>query len=704
MGRTSVDGERRAIRGTSRHRRTGLGRAAGASLAAVLLGAGSLGTISLLGATQAGADPSGSTVYVGDLTANTVTAYAAPATGNVTPSSTLSPNTGTTYDLYAMALDANGDLWTANYESSTVTEYAPGQFTGTATPIVTLTTDGTDSILGPAGLTFDGAGDLWVGNYRGDTIVEFSAAQLAASGSPTPVVTIGTDGTTSLLGPEDLTIDAKGGLWVTNSDNDTVVGYTTAQLASSGNPAPATTITSTTATTSLTYPAGLSFDAAGNLWVVNSTSAGTGGNLVEYSPSQLAAGGALVPTESITGLGEPWQSGFDSVGNLWVATEDGTVTGYSPAQLASGGTTVTPAYVITGATTGLDGPAGLALKTAPTVTSVSPDTGPGGGGGTVTVKGTGFTSATTVHFDQTAATTVKVTSPFALTAVVPPGHGAVDVTATTFGGTSATSIADQFTYAPVPGYTMVGSDGGVFSFGTVPFEGSLPGLGVHVNNVVGIVPTADGQGYWMVGSDGGVFAFGDAGFVGSLPGLGVKVNDIKAFVPTPDGGGYWMVGSDGGVFAFGDAGFVGSLPGLGVHVSNIVGMVPTASGQGYWMVGRDGGVFAFGDAGFVGSLPGLGVHVNNVTGIVGTADAQGYWMVGSDGGVFNFGDATFLGSLPGLGVHVDNVVGIIGTPDDQGYTMVGNDGGVFTFGDAQFAGSLPGVGVHVTNVVGIAAD
>ena len=65
---------------------------------------------------------------------------------------------------------------------------------------------------------------------------------------------------------------------------------------------------------------------------------------------------------------------------------------------------------------------------------------------------------------------------------------------------------------------MVGSDGGVFAFGDAGFVGSLPGLGVHVNNIVGIVADRDGKGYWMVGADGGVFAFGDAGFVGSVPG------------------------------------------------------------------------------------------------------------------------------------------------------------------------------------------
>jgi len=251
------------------------------------------------------------------------------------------------------------------------------------------------------------------------------------------------------------------------------------------------------------------------------------------------------------------------------------------------------------------------------------------------------------------------------------------------------------------GYWMVGSDGGVFAFGNAGYLGSLPGIGVHVNDIVGVVPTSDGKGYWMVGSDGGVFAFGDAGFVGSLPGIGVHVANIVGVVPTSDGKGYWMVGSDGGVFAFGDAGFVGSLPGIGVHVNDIVGVVPTHDGRGYWMVGSDGGVFAFGDAGFLGSLPGIGMHVNNIVGVVPTANTQGYWMVGKDGGVFAFGDAGYLGSLPGIGVHVSNIVGVVPTSDAAGYWMVGSDGGVFAFGDAGFVGSLPGLGIKVSNIVAV---
>jgi len=80
-------------------------------------------------------------------------------------------------------------------------------------------------------------------------------------------------------------------------------------------------------------------------------------------------------------------------------------------------------------------------------------------------------------------------------------------------------------------------------------------------------------GYRLVGADGGVFSFGDAGFYGSVPGLGIHIGDVVAAVPTPSGGGYWLFGADGGVFSFGDAPFYGSVPGLGIHIHDVVAAI-----------------------------------------------------------------------------------------------------------------------------------
>jgi len=248
------------------------------------------------------------------------------------------------------------------------------------------------------------------------------------------------------------------------------------------------------------------------------------------------------------------------------------------------------------------------------------------------------------------------------------------------------------------GYWLVGSDGGVFSFGDAKFYGSLPGLGVKLaagKEIVGIAATTDGKGYWLAGADGGIFAFGDAGFYNSLPGLHVvPAKPIVGIAATDDNKGYWLAGADGGLFAFGDAGYYGSLPGdKVVPAQPVVGISGTLDSKGYWMVGADGGLYAFGDAGFYNSLPGLHVvPAQPISGMAPSADGKGYWMTGQDGGLFAFGDAGYYGSLPGDHVvPAKPVIGMYASKDGKGYWMVGADGGVFSFGDAKFYGSIPGL-------------
>jgi hypothetical protein len=81
---------------------------------------------------------------------------------------------------------------------------------------------------------------------------------------------------------------------------------------------------------------------------------------------------------------------------------------------------------------------------APTVTSISPTSGPTSGGTTVTISGSNL-SGGSVSFGANPATGVSC-SASSCTATSPAGSGTVDVTVTTSAGTSATSSADQFTY------------------------------------------------------------------------------------------------------------------------------------------------------------------------------------------------------------------------------------------------------------------
>lgn len=341
--------------------------------------------------------------------------------------------------------------------------------------------------------------------------------------------------------------------------------------------------------------------------------------------------------------------------------------------------------------------------TVPSVTGISPATGNINGGTTVTITGTHFTGVNSVLFGRLKAASYKVVSDTEIQAVSPRAAlpGPVDVVvSTTTGGNSKQVAGDRFSYYPPPGYWLATASGNVYAAGQAP---NLGGTEVPISTpVTGIASTADGRGYWLVTSDGTVHNFGDAVDHGTLPDVGVHVNDIVAIAPTGDGRGYWLIGRDGGEFAFGDAKYHGSLPGVGVHVKDIVGMVATSNGGGYWLVGADGGVFAFGNASFVGSLPGIGVKVSDIRAMIPSPTRHGYVLVGSDGGAFVFGSGVhYYGSLPGEGIHVKNIVGLALTYGAHGYWFAGSGGVAYAFGDGQSFPEPSGLSGHLP-VVAIA--
>jgi hypothetical protein len=89
----------------------------------------------------------------------------------------------------------------------------------------------------------------------------------------------------------------------------------------------------------------------------------------------------------------------------------------------------------------------------PTVTSISPVTGPAAGGTLVAMTGTGFTGALLVGFGSTQAGSISVLSDTSLVAVSPPGTGNVNVTVVSPGGISVAAPAAQFGYVGVPATT-----------------------------------------------------------------------------------------------------------------------------------------------------------------------------------------------------------------------------------------------------------
>ncbi len=290
------------------------------------------------------------------------------------------------------------------------------------------------------------------------------------------------------------------------------------------------------------------------------------------------------------------------------------------------------------------------------------------------------------------------------------GFGACTLTANVGQGAhylAASGSPQTFNVNPAArGYWLVGSDGGIFSFGAAGFHGSMGGIPLQ-RPVVGITPTASRHGYWLVASDGGIFSFGDSSFYGSIPGVGLhpagsgQPNSLNApivgMVPSTSGHGYFMVASDGGVFAFGDARFAGSCPGIGGCYGAAVAVMPDSTGNGYWLVTNLGAVYAFGDAGNYGEPPAESVPAVDA---VATPDGRGYWVLYANGVVFPFGDAGAMGFPLGYVNSFNPASAIFPTADGHGYWVAAARGDVFSYGDAPYMGSMAAAGLNGQIIAG----
>ena len=232
------------------------------------------------------------------------------------------------------------------------------------------------------------------------------------------------------------------------------------------------------------------------------------------------------------------------------------------------------------------------------------------------------------------------------------------------GGTSG----DGFTFltSDSPGVRVVGPDGLTVTFvgfGTCTLTPSVaqgPDYFGATGSPQSFPVQEAAHGYWLVGSDGGIFSFGAAAFHGSMGGTPLQ---------RPRGRHHADLDRER-VLARGlrrrassasaTPSYYGSIPGLGLHPAGsglphslnapIVGMVPTVTGHGYFMVASDGGVFAFGDAHFEGSCPGIGGCAGAAVSVMPDSTGNGYWLVTNTGDVYAFGDAPFYGApAPAVG-------------------------------------------------------
>jgi hypothetical protein len=209
------------------------------------------------------------------------------------------------------------------------------------------------------------------------------------------------------------------------------------------------TITANTATSvSVTSPSG-----AGVVDVRVTTPGGTSNPLqFFYVPAPFKSGLSVTSgplaggnTVTINGSGLSSASAVNFGANAAVPTivNDGQITVTVPAGAAAGAVSVS-VTTAGGVNNGLF----YTYVDVPTVTSLSPTSGPESGGTVVTITGTNLSTTQSVLFDAALAP-IFVLSDTSVSAVAPAGTGLVDVVLTTTGG-SVTST-DAFTYVAGPG-------------------------------------------------------------------------------------------------------------------------------------------------------------------------------------------------------------------------------------------------------------
>jgi sugar lactone lactonase YvrE len=299
----------------------------------------------------------------------------------------------------SVALDGSGDLWSADFDFSRVLEFEP-QFTngmkastvGGEPDFVTSSGNGggsaTQSNLsgGATGVAFDGACNLWVSDFNNNRVLQYIPTFVNGMNANLVIgqsdfVSSGSNTTANgLAGPQFITFDSSGNLWVADYENNRVLEFKptfkTNESASlvigqtdfiSGG--------SNTSQNGLANPFGVAFDSSGNLWVADS-----GNNRVLKFPQPLSSGmnASVVigqtdfvsggPGSGAAGLSGPSSVAFDSAGNLYVVDPNNNrvlifhpplVTGMS-ASVAIGQPDLTSTDPATTAA-GLQGPLGVTI-------------------------------------------------------------------------------------------------------------------------------------------------------------------------------------------------------------------------------------------------------------------------------------------------------------------------------------------------------
>jgi hypothetical protein len=343
----------------------------------------------------------------------------------------------------------------------------------------------------------------------------------------------------------------------------------------------------------------------------------------------LAVGGTSV---AITGSGFTGATtvsfGASSAASFTVAN-DASITATSPA----GSGTVDVTVTTSGGTSATSAADGFTYIAMPAVTGLAPANGPTAGGTIVTISGANFSGATAVRFGGSAAVWFNVMSATSITAKAPAGTATVDATVTTTFGTSATSVADQFTYVAPTSRTFVSASTGSDSDSCTRTAPCLTFAAALMNTTTGgEIDVLDPGDFGPVTLTGSITIDGGGGLVagaGVVPGTsGITINAGANDVISLRGltfNGYGETGASGVVFNSGSRLQIEYCTFLGFDTAGIAFTPGTGSAttaqifvENSTFVGNADGVLVKPTAGIAAAVTLTHVHVdqNSASGLM----------------------------------------------------------------------------------------
>ncbi|MFN3878694.1 MAG: putative Ig domain-containing protein, partial [Brevundimonas sp.] len=349
---------------------------------------------------------------------------------------------------------------------------------------------------------------------------------------------------------------------------------------------------------------------------------------------------------------------------------------------------------------------------APTVTAISPSSGPTTGGTTVVITGTQFSGATAVTFGATAATGFTVNSAAQITATAPAGTGTVDIRVTTGGGTSATSAADQYTYVAAPGVLTQPSNQTAAAGATATFTAAASGSptvqwqesfdgGASWADITGATSTSYTTPATTMADNGKRFraVFTNAGGTtnSNAATLTVQAPTITvspATLPSPSVGAAYSqtVTAGGGTAPYSYAVTAGALPtGMTLSAGGVLSGTPTAGGTfNFTLTATDsstgGGAPFSGSRAYTVTVDAATITVAPTILPAGGAGSAYSQTLTASGGTAPYSYAVTAGALP-AGLTLSSNGALSGTPSSGGsfnFTVTATDGST---GSGPYSGS-----------------